>query len=294
MSILILTIGISNSGKTTWAKEFCDKYGAVNINRDDLREELYGSLNTYKFKKAREAEVTKIQLIQASNAVSEGKEIIISDTNLSEKTRKMWEDFAKESDYTVVYELFFTEPHTCVARSLKRDYTVPPHVINAQYVRFRKFVTDNGYGNLPTYEPITSCQKALIFDVDGTLADMAGLRKPFDWDKVSLDKPRQSIVELARIYNDLGHKIIVMSGRDGVCYEDTLRWLDTHGVPVHKLYMRNKGDSRSDAIIKEELFWGHNLHRSYNIEFVVDDREQMCQRWRAMGLQCHQVANGNF
>ena len=32
---------------------------------------------------------------------------------------------------------------------------------------------------------------AIIVDVDGTLADMKGIRGPFEWDKVHLDKPHQ-------------------------------------------------------------------------------------------------------
>ena len=32
-------------------------------------------------------------------------------------------------------------------------------------------------------------EKAIIVDVDGTLADMRGVRSPFEWDKVLQDKP---------------------------------------------------------------------------------------------------------
>ena len=34
-------------------------------------------------------------------------------------------------------------------------------------------------------------EKAIIVDVDGTLADMRGVRSPFEWDKVLQDKPEQ-------------------------------------------------------------------------------------------------------
>ena len=39
---------------------------------------------------------------------------------------------------------------------------------------------------------------AIIVDVDGTLADMRGVRGPFEWDKVHLDKPHQDIIDLVR------------------------------------------------------------------------------------------------
>ncbi|CAL9992741.1 polynucleotide kinase [Vibrio phage D484] len=39
---VIVTVGVPASGKTTWAEQFCAKTGAVNVNRDDARQELFG------------------------------------------------------------------------------------------------------------------------------------------------------------------------------------------------------------------------------------------------------------
>ena len=41
-------------------------------------------------------------------------------------------------------------------------------------------------------------EKAIIVDVDGTLADMRGIRGPFEWDKVSQDKPHQDVIDLVK------------------------------------------------------------------------------------------------
>lgn len=59
-----LTVGISASGKSTWAREKANTKGSCDINRDWIRFNLVcpeATWATYRFTKAREKEVTKIQ-----------------------------------------------------------------------------------------------------------------------------------------------------------------------------------------------------------------------------------------
>jgi len=94
-------------------------------------------------------------------------------------------------------------------------------------------------------------EKAIIVDVDGTLADMKGVRGPFDWDKVSLDKPYLDIIEMIQDFASLNkYKIIITTGRDGSCMQDTVNWLVEYKVPFDDFYMRPEGDFRKDNIIK--------------------------------------------
>ena len=46
---------------------------------------------------------------------------------------------------------------------------------------------------------------AIIVDVDGTLADMRGVRGPFEWDKVQLDRPHQDVIELVQDFARMAH-----------------------------------------------------------------------------------------
>lgn len=57
--------------------------------------------------------------------------------------------------------------------------------------------------------------------------------------------------------------------------------------------MRPAGDHRRDAIVKRELFDLHIRHQ-YRVTHVLDDRTQVVQMWRALGLTCLQVADGDF
>ena len=137
-------------------------------------------------------------------------------------------------------------------------------------------------------------EKAIIVDVDGTLADMRGIRKPFEWDKVSEDKPYLDIIEMIQDFASLNkYKIIITTGRDGSCMQDTVKWLDKHKVPFNEFYMRGEGDFRKDNIIKSEIYMDH-IRPKYDVKFDVDDRDQVVEMWRSLGLRVLQVAPGNF
>ncbi len=137
-------------------------------------------------------------------------------------------------------------------------------------------------------------QKAIIVDVDGTLADMRGVRGPFEWDKVSQDKPHQDIIDLVRDLRSLKkYKIIITTGRDGVCEEATKEWVLEHGVNYDEFFIRKAGDFRKDNIIKSEIYMDH-IRPKYDVKYVIDDRDQVVDMWRSLGLRVLQVAPGDF
>lgn len=290
---VILTIGISNCGKSTWVKDFVKNNPMYSdINRDDIRVALFCNSNineyvNYKFTDDKECLVSSVQKSYADYAVSKGQGVVISDTNLNPKVRATWKEYAKEKGLPYEEQVFDVPLHVCSSRNRKRNYTVPDRVLRSQYLSYRAFK------GIPTYIGTAGKPRAIIIDVDGTLADMTGVRKPFEWSLVSGDKPRAEICELARMYRDAGYTIIIMSGRDGVCYEDTAKWLIENDVPFMHLYLREPGDQRPDAVFKEECFWA-NVADNYDVKLVLDDRTQMVDQWRAMGLQCLQVQPGDF
>lgn len=57
--------------------------------------------------------------------------------------------------------------------------------------------------------------------------------------------------------------------------------------------MRPAGDTRNDAVIKEEIYQAE-IAGKYNVEFVLDDRDRVVDKWRELGLKCLQVAKGAF
>jgi uncharacterized HAD superfamily protein len=136
-------------------------------------------------------------------------------------------------------------------------------------------------------------EKAVMVDVDGTLADMRGVRGPFEWDKVHLDKPHQDVIQLVRDLSLIGRQIIIMTGRDGVAEDATKQWLASHGVPYDNFFIRPQGNFEKDSIIKSRIYMDH-IRDNYDVEFILDDRDQVVEMWRSIGLRCLQVAPGDF
>lgn len=106
----------------------------------------------------------------------------------------------------------------------------------------------------------------------------------------ALNVPVSTMVEAMR---DSGVEIIFMSGRSDEFREVTEEWLDMHGFGDHELHMRAHGDQRKDSIVKHELFWNEVADR-YNVIGAVDDRNQVVDLWRSMGITCFQVNYGDF
>lgn len=53
------------------------------------------------------------------------------------------------------------------------------------------------------------------------------------------------------------------------------------------------GDMRKDSIVKRELFDAH-IRDVYDVHYVLDDRQQVVDMWRGLGLAVFQVAPGDF
>lgn len=142
-----------------------------------------------------------------------------------------------------------------------------------------------------TYTPPQGKTRAIICDIDGTIAHM-GERSPYDWHKVGTDNPDKIVIDLLRRHDD--RVVILLSGRDEVCRSETVQWLAENRVPFHYLHMRPEGDNRKDSIVKRELFEEY-IRDHFNVEFVLDDRNQVVDMWRnELGLKVLQVAAGDF
>lgn len=132
---------------------------------------------------------------------------------------------------------------------------------------------------------------AYIFDIDGTLA-IRGDRSPYDYSKVNLDTLNEEVVRVCRHLSDI-YPIIIVTGREDDCYKETIDWLHQHRLKYQVLHMRKAGDKRKDSIVKAEIYI-RAIEPHYHILGVFDDRQQVVDMWRSLGLTCFQVDYGNF
>jgi len=284
---VVLTVGLPASGKTTWANQkIIVDPNYININRDDIRLMMQGRKRYNKFSKWREKVVSYTAIMMAQEALSQGKSIIISDTNLNPGRNKNWEGIANEYNATYREELF-TDIHygECLDRDARREFPVGQRVIT------RMFESGRGiwFPEKPVYDPdLPDCY---LCDIDGTVAQMDG-RGPFEWMKVDTDEPNQAVID---VVNSVANStpLIMLSGRDGVCKEMSRVWLRDNDVRFDNFFIRPAGDNRKDTLIKEEIYNNH-IKGKYNVLGVFDDRDQVVHMWRHLGLTVFQVDYGNF
>jgi predicted kinase len=287
MRKIILTKGLPASGKTTWAKEMVEKNPGQykRVNKDDLRAMLDNS----QWSKGNERFVLRVRDYIVLQALIDGKSVIVDDTNLSDKHLAKMKELASAFDNVTVEVKNFTDIplDVCLERDAKREKIERPvgkEVIMQMYNQYLKKEIEQ-----IKYEvTLPSCY---IFDIDGTLA-IKGNRSPYDWMRVGEDTLNESVARMFAILAE-DYAVIVVSGRDEVCRDITTTWLHENNLDYHKLYMRPEGDMRKDTIVKQEMYENH-IKGKYNVLGIFDDRNQVVEMWRNLGLPVFQVADGDF
>ena len=280
MNKLYLTKGLQASGKTTWAnKEVAESNGnIVNINKDDLRAMLHSN----KSSKARENFVLQAQETITKLAFEAGHDVIWSDTNLN----PVHEERAHSlSDNVEIVDFTHVPLKECIERDKNRSNSVGEKAIRNTYNKWLRKAPEMLIQD-------QSKPKAILVDLDGTLAHMNG-RGPFDWLRVGEDSVDEIVSDIVRDYKNLGFEIIIVSGRDSICKQLSEDWLTTNNIPYDFIFMRPEGDYRKDSIIKRQIF-DNNIRGNWNVRFVLDDRNQVVEVWRDLGLKCLQVPDGDF
>lgn len=126
MNNLIITIGISGSGKSTWSSNFLkNNLNYLRINRDDIRKTMVGSLEEYYTRKdlhQLEAIVSDIEEQLFMNYGSYVKSVIVDNTNLNQKVIKSWIKHANYYNYDINFKLFDCELREAQQRVFERDY----------------------------------------------------------------------------------------------------------------------------------------------------------------------------
>ncbi|UNA02329.1 polynucleotide kinase [Serratia phage SP1] len=295
---VILTVGAPGSGKSTWAEDLTKtNTGFVNLNRDQFRIALFSHDPAgRRLTKHQEKMVVKAQVAAATELLNQPhvKGIIISDTNLNPKTTQVWKDFAFTRKAQYIEKHFFVPLTELYKRNLKRGVAAVPRSVI--YDMFQKHYTRLGEYK---YIPVPGTPDAVIYDLDGTLAIHNG-RSPHDLDKLGSDLPNELVIKHLLFMQSLGYKIITVSGRESGPKDDptkwfhgTKNWLEHHGVKSDYHIQRKHGDHRQDWIVKKEIFMNH-IAPFYNVKLAVDDRDQVVDMWRTIGVPCWQVNHGDF
>lgn len=136
--------------------------------------------------------------------------------------------------------------------------------------------------------------KAIIVDLDGTLAINNSGRGFSDWKKVIDDTLNEEIAIIVKSFYNNGYKVLFVTGRSDICKNETILWIERN-VPIlnseYKVFMRKNKDLRSDAIVKKEIYFNHII-QNYDVRIVLEDRPSVIRMYiNEIGLNVLSVGN---
>lgn len=316
MRTIYIFKGIPGSGKSHAARELLQKEPGrwKRVNRDDFRAMLDNSCVS----DGSEDLITKIQEQTIRSSIAAGFDVIVDNTHLKPWGIKRIHRIAESiGDVNVLEKAFNVPLEECVRRNALRQGSA--HVPEQRLREMHKGagLDKHSLRDAETYYPPRavrgtyvqddSLPKAILCDLDGTLALMNG-RDPYDASTCDQDLPNWPVIQNVLAMHTAGHKVIFMSGREDKYREPTIRFIEKYctkyvgdpsrgyaDMPIpYELYMRPTNDQRKDSIVKRELFDTHVAGR-YFVTCVYDDRDQVIEMWRnELMLTTMQVAYGDF
>ncbi len=255
------------------------------MNRDDIRASLYGTVELPKgrFNQKNEKITRDIRDQIIIHGLAMGRTVISDDTNLVPSTLQGLKDLAGMNDGIVEIRSFLNVPfHECIHRDEQRQHPVGASVIRKMWQEhiFKPIQQD------PSLPP------AVICDLDGTLAVLNG-RDPYDASTCDQDGVNENVLRVLNAYKAAGTTVVFVSGRQQKDTEPTLKFLARYGFRNNPLFMRETNDTRRDSIIKHEIYDNY-IKDQYRVVLAIDDRDQVVDLWRGLGIETWQVAMGAF
>lgn len=308
---LIICRGIQDSGKTTWAKQWCheDPEHRVRFNNDDIRN----MLGKY-WVPSREGLIKDLKGLFLWEAMSYGFDIVIDNMNLNPKEleyyNRVLDDWNNPKGivpavvrpkYDLEFKDFWTPVEECIRRDASRPNPIGEKVIKDTWKRYRNFII---HEDIMAMKAKASQQNenlpiAIICDMDATLClNTSG--RPFYGEGAAegmeKDEPVNEIISLVRAYcNFHNAELIILTGREDTpeSRAATEKWLDAHFLYPNTLLMRPKGDYSAGPDCKKKLYEQY-IKDKYYIPIVLEDSTKCVRMWRDLGITCLQPNDGKF
>lgn len=137
-------IGISGSGKSTYANGLKTSLNAELVETDAIRQELTGNAED----QSQNGRVFEIARKRVNDILAQGKNAIIDATSLSTRDRKDWIDIAKKNNAEVRAYFIDTPVSVCKSQNNKRTRKVPEWVIDKQASKLYPPVKDEGFDSI--------------------------------------------------------------------------------------------------------------------------------------------------
>ena len=141
---LFVLVGLSGSGKSTFAQELAEKESAVIVSSDGIREEI---LNNYE-DQGHNAEVFNIFHERIRKALKNKQNVIADATNITMKSRRIILTNVRAYDVEKICYVLPKAFEDCIADNKKRLHPVPIACLNKQIREFQIPFKEEGWDQI--------------------------------------------------------------------------------------------------------------------------------------------------
>ena len=139
--VVVLTIGLPGSGKTTWFK----RRGVTPLSSDTLRTILFDSITEQRYQSL---VFSTLRSLLRARLIAKMPWNYVDATNLSPRERRQWIRMAKDFGYEV-HAVFFDVPvEVCLERNRKRERVVPEDVMQRMAAKLKPPTFAEGFGKI--------------------------------------------------------------------------------------------------------------------------------------------------
>lgn len=248
MPKLYMLVGISGSGKSTWAQNMAvySEGEVVAYSSDDLREELFGDVN----EQGRNAELFEELHKRIIKALTKDYIVCYDATNLSSKRRMAFLNLVRTKVANCQCEaiIFPVLPEVALERNAARERHVPEEVILHQLRQFEMPQWYEGWDNIHIWSQLNN--KIKMLDMIAALRDLPHDNSKWHardvlnhtmavYDAMCKAKPYDKIAQLTALLHDIGK-------------------------PYTKVFHNSKGEPTAEA-----HYYGHDNVGAY-LSLLVD------------------------
>jgi len=139
--VVVLTIGLPGSGKTTWFK----RRGVTPLSSDMLRSLLFDDITEQRYQNL---VFSTLRSLLRARLIAKMPWNYVDATNLSPRERKQWIGMARSFGYEVQAVFFDVPLEVCLERNRKRERVVSEEVMRNLAQRLKAPTFDEGFSKI--------------------------------------------------------------------------------------------------------------------------------------------------
>lgn len=252
---LILPIGISGSGKSTWINNLINKDYYTIISPDEIRKELTGSISD----QSKNIDVFRITDELMYDSLRQEKPTIIDATNLNTMfRRKLISEVLNKYPNTKIYYKFMTSNPIISKQRITKDIAnnkdranVPFDIIDRQYDQYLQSLKDVKEEQLYNYDTIVHSYKQLeeMLALDNVHTDLLFNSIPKSTTNVYDYSTREQLTQFKSMYDNLDSIGTKMKWLEYINYKPTE--LLVKDVPYLFKAFPNQGEERVNKVLND-------------------------------------------